>query len=176
TKHGANRDTIRAALEPMRLMDGALETIEALRAAGSQLAVVSGSLDIVLRRFFGPWDDSGAREDQKKQCADDDWSGTPFSDVFINHLGFDEDGAIATCTPTPYDMDHKAAGLEELCRRYELRAEEVAFVGDNLNDLSIAAAAGFSIAFNCKSLDLARIADVTIRENDLRLTLPFLLD
>lgn len=176
---GANRDTIAAALAPMRLMEGALETIEALRAAGSRLAIVSGSLDIVVERFFGSSDDGSpgkSRRPSGTKPYNNRWRHTPFSEVFINHLGFDEGGEITSWVPTPYDMDHKASGLEALCERYDLRPDQVAFVGDNLNDLSIAAAAGFSIAFNCKSLDLARIADLTIRERDLRLTLPFLLE
>lgn len=154
-KGGATRATIDQALTGMRLMDGALETIAALTAAGARVAVISGSLDLVLTRFFG--------------------EQLPFSDVFINRIGFDAAGEIVSWTPTPYDMDHKAEGLLELSRRYDLPPERIAFVGDNFNDVSIARLAGRSVAFNAKSKRLMAVATVTLLERDLRLTLPFLL-
>ncbi len=154
-KGGATRDTIDEALTGMRLMEGARETLDALVAAGVTVAVISGSLDLVLTRFFG--------------------QDLPFSDVFINRIGFDAEGRIASWTPTPFDMDHKAEGLLELSRRHGVPPERIAFVGDNFNDVSIARLAGRSIAFNAKSRRLMAVASVTILERDLRLTLPFLL-
>jgi len=162
-ERGADRASIDEALAGMRLMAGARECLDALRLAGARVAVVSGSLDIVLHRFFGGGNGRG-------------WADTPFSDVFINHLGFDERGAISTWTPTPYDMDHKADGLRALAVRYGVPLARTAFVGDNVNDLSIAREAGRSIAFNAKSLELRRVADVTVMDPDLTLALPFLLE
>lgn len=159
---GADRASIDQALAGMRLMDGARQTLDALTGAGVRVAVISGSLDIVLHRFFGGGNGQG-------------WAGTPFCEVFINRLAFDEAGRISTWTPTPYDMDHKADGLVALAERYDVPLGRTAFIGDNVNDLSIARIAGRAIAFNAKSLELRRIADVTVLDADLRLTLPFLL-
>jgi phosphoserine phosphatase len=152
---GANRASIDQALSGMRLMDGAHETLRALHGAGVKLAVISGSLDLVIQRFFRDWN--------------------PFDQVYINRLEFDPRGEISAWTPTPYDMDHKASGLQDLAQRHGIPLSRTAFVGDNFNDVSIARLAGRSLAFNCKSLDLQWAAHATLLERDLRLTLPFLL-
>jgi phosphoserine phosphatase len=42
------------------------------------------------------------------------------------------------------------------------------FVGDNYNDVAAMRAAGLGIAFNCKSEELAQVADVVVAGRDLR--------
>jgi phosphoserine phosphatase len=59
--------------------------------------------------------------------------------------------------------------------REGIALDRCAFVGDSLNDVWVARAAGLSVAFNPKSEELASIADVVIRAPDLRAILPHLL-
>jgi phosphoserine phosphatase len=152
---GATRDRVDEALADMRLMAGARETLSALGEAGVKTAIISGSLDLVVDRFFP--------------------DGGGFVDVFVNHVRFDDEGEIVSWEPTPFDMDHKADGMRHLSEVHGIPTERMAFVGDNFNDLSIARAAGRAVAFNAKSLDLQWASAVTILERDLRLALPFLL-
>lgn len=151
---GADRDGMLAAIAGMRPMAGAHETLAALRHAGVVLVVISGSLDFVLDRLF---------------------PNHPFADVLINHVGFAADGRLAEWRPTPFDMDHKAAGLRHLAAKHGVPLERCAFVGDHFNDVEVARAAGLGIAFNCKSAALLEAADVWVDSQDLRDVLPHLL-
>jgi len=150
---GATKPAILLVLDELRPMNGARETLDELRRRGHHLAVISGSLDIVLERLFPEF---------------------RFDHVLINRIAFAVDGRIEGGTPTPYDIENKAAGLLELCRREGIGTERAAFVGDNSNDLWIAREAGLAIAFNCKSEELRRTCAAEVREKDLRKILPLL--
>ena len=53
--------------------------------------------------------------------------------------------------------------------------ERCAFVGDSSNDVWIARAAGFAVAFNPNSAELEEIAGAVVRSEDLRDILPHLI-
>ena len=152
---GARREAILSLFRTLRPVSGARETLAALRAAGARLAVLSGSVDLLLEVAL---------------------PGEAFDHVLINRLGFDEDGLIGGGVPTEYDVERKADGIRELCRRERLEPADCAFVGDNENDVSAACTAGFSIAFDCKSPRLAAVASVVVPGGDLRAVLPYLLE
>lgn len=152
---GAMRDSMLSAINGMKLTKGAIETLEALRRRGVKLAILSGSLDIVVEKFgLAPY----------------------FDDIYINRIKFDEFGRVSSWKPTAYDVHDKGAGLREIASKHSISMERTAFVGDNFNDIEAARAAGFSIAFNCKSEELARVASVVVPGGDLQAILPFLLD
>ncbi|MBI5489759.1 MAG: HAD family phosphatase [Deltaproteobacteria bacterium] len=152
---GATRDAIGALFASIRTVPGARETLDALRRGGAKLAVLSGSVDLLLEIAL---------------------PGERFEHVLINRLGFDADGLIEGGTPTAYDVDRKADGIIELCRREGLATGDAAFVGDNENDVAAARTAGFSVAFDCKSPRLSEVASVVVPGGDLRAILPHLLD
>ena len=142
------------AIAALELAPGTHETLGALRDAGVRLAIVSGSLDIVLDKFeLRPY----------------------FDDVFLNELYFDRAGALLACRATPFDIEAKAAALDWLCGKYDLELAETAFVGDNFNDLSIARRAGRAIAFNSSCAELIACAKANVPGDDLRAILPHLL-
>lgn len=152
---GARREDLVAALGELRLVDGARETLTCLREAGSRLVAISGTLDVMLETVF---------------------PDHPFEEVHANHIGFDDDGRISHWRATPFDMDGKAKLLRALALREDLALARCAFVGDSSNDVWIARAAGFSVAFNPKSEELERVAGAVVRGPDLRAVLPHLLD
>jgi HAD superfamily phosphoserine phosphatase-like hydrolase len=152
---GATRSAIVELFATIRAVTGARETLDALRDAGARLAVLSGSVDLLL---------------------DIALPGERFDHVLINKLGFDEQGVILGGVPTEYDVDRKADGILELCRREGLAPRQAAFVGDNENDVTAARTAGFSVAFDCKSPRLAEAASAVVPGGDLRAILPYLLD
>jgi len=147
SESGATEPRIREVLDLLKPISGAREALLDLHARGHVLAIVSGSLDIVVAHLF---------------------ADVPFQHVLLNRIAFDADGRIAGGTPTPYDLEGKAAGLAELCRREGIAPDRAAFVGDNDNDLWIAGAAGLAIAFNCKSDALRAVCRLEVREKDLR--------
>jgi len=147
---GLTRDDILSSVRQMRLMPKARETVEELATRGYRMAVISGSLDVGLEALF---------------------PDHPFDPVFVNRVFFDERGLISHWEATTFDMREKSAGLRALAAREEVPLEQCAFVGDNFNDIEVAKAAGFSVAFNSKSERLDSVADVVIPEPDLSLLL-----
>lgn len=151
---GATRESIVAALPPLRLVHGARETLSALRGAGIRLAVISGTLDLLLDTLF---------------------PDHPFAEVYANRILFDSEGRISGWRATPFDMDGKAVALRAIAMREEIPLARCAFVGDHANDVSAARLAGLAIAFNPKSAELESVAGAVVRARDLRCTLPHLL-
>ncbi|MFC1742165.1 HAD family hydrolase [Nanoarchaeota archaeon] len=153
---GATKEQIAEAISALRLMDGARETVAELKKNGLKLAVISGSISIVLDVLF---------------------PDHPFDDVMINYFDFDPSGVISGCRATKFDFEHKATGLLQIAEREGFDSSECVFVGDNHNDIKAAETAGLSIAFNSKSDTLCEVADVVIpKENkDLRAVLPHIL-
>ncbi|MDQ7822922.1 MAG: HAD family phosphatase [Candidatus Eremiobacteraeota bacterium] len=145
--HGVTEEKMRASIRSLKLMKGARETLDELLSRGYKLALISGSLSMVLDELF---------------------PDHPFSDVLINEVYFDDHGVISGGKATPYDVEKKGEGLKVIASREGIPLDRCFFVGDNENDLSIAETAGFSIAFNCKSERLARVCNVVIYEKDLR--------
>ncbi len=143
-------EMIRQRLRPV---PGALETLEAVKAAGMTSAVVSGSLDIVLEAFFPT---------------------ELFDHVFLNRMEFDPSGSILGGVHTPYDLERKADGLLEVARLAGVGPEQCVFVGDNYNDLSAARVAGMTVAYEPKSEELRTLADFVIESAPLTALLPAL--
>lgn len=150
---GANETRIRTLLHTLRPMRGAKEMLSQLKLRGHKLAVISGSLDIVVFELF---------------------DRQTFDHVLINELRFDGEGLIAGGTPTPYDLDGKAEGLRELAGREGIQMSQTVFIGDNDNDVWIAKAAGLAIAFNCKSDALRSVCRHEVIEKDLRAVGPLI--
>lgn len=151
---GATRADLVAAFSPLRLVRGAREALERLKDAGMRLVVISGTLDLLLETLL---------------------PGAPFDEVYCNRLAFDERGRIASWSATPFDMVGKTDCLRQIAARWGIPLARTAFVGDSANDVWIAREAGFTLAFNPKSEQLERVADVVVRSDDLRAILPHLI-
>ncbi|MBI2136022.1 HAD family phosphatase [Candidatus Woesearchaeota archaeon] len=164
---GATKTSMMNATDKLRLMPGALETLNKLKelkekakADGNclKLAIISGSLNIALERVLPNYKDY-------------------FDDVYINHLIFDgKDGEkLAGIRSTAFDFENKADALREIANRENIPLSECVFIGDHDNDIHVAEIAGLSIAFNCKSERLAQIADIVIEKKDLREILKYII-
>ena len=153
-KAGATRDQIVRSFTPLSLVEGARETLETLKASGVKLAVISGTLDLLLDTLF---------------------PGHPFDEVYTNRIVFDASGRIEHWHATPFDMDGKGVALRSIALREEIPLARCAFVGDHVNDLAAARLAGCAIAFNPKSAELEAAAHAVVRSNDLRDILRHLL-
>ena len=130
-------------------MEGAMETLIELKKRKIKLAIISGSLNIMLEKFIPNYNEI-------------------FDDVFLSRIYFDENGDIARIEATEYDMEGKALALRKIVEREKIKLEECVFVGDYLNDKKIMEEAGLAIAFNCRFDELKNAADVVIDKKDLR--------
>jgi HAD superfamily PSPase-like hydrolase len=151
---GATRDQITAAFGELTLVAGARETLSELKSHGARLAVISGTLDLLLDTLF---------------------PDHPFDEVYTNRIVFDPDGRISHWHATPFDMDGKGVALRSIALREDIPLARCAFIGDHANDLAAARLAGLSIAFNPKSAELEAAVSVIVRSQDLRDILPHLL-
>lgn len=162
-QHGANEKTLNEAIEPIGFVPGGVyKTLFELKEHKKKLAILSGSLDMVVKKLFGP--------------EDPEFAGRFFDSIIINRIYFNDNGSIEGFGPTYYgDGKYKAEGLRELSRKFGFRLKECAYVGDDSNDIEVAKIAGLSIAFNQKSDELRKACDVVIEEPNLELIVPHIL-
>ena len=137
------------AMKSLRLMEGAIDTLNELKKRKIKLAIISGSLNIILEKFIPNYEEY-------------------FDDVYLSRIYFDKDGSISEIEATEYDMEGKALALRKIAEKEKIRLEECVFVGDYLNDLKIMEEAGLGIAFNCDHEELKQVANVVIEKKDLR--------
>lgn len=150
---GATKDKMIALFEKIKVVSGSKETLSYLKKNGYKLAVISGSIDILLKTKFPEID---------------------FDYVLINKLFFDGKGEIIGGEPTNFDLENKAKGLIYIVEREGIDLQETVFVGDNYNDIEVAKIAGLSLSFNSKSAAFDTVCDIIIKEKDLRSILPYI--
>lgn len=155
-KKGAAKNDFFRAMKNLRLMNGALETIMELKKKGIKLAIISGSLDVILEKVLPNYKEL-------------------FDDAFLSYLIFDKNGKLIDAKVTQYDMIKKADALRKIAEREKMDLKHTVHIGDHHNDLEIAKIAGLSIAFDCKDEELRKAAKVVIDKKDLRETLKYIL-
>ena len=139
---GATREAMESAIrEELGLSPGARAVVQELKARGYHLAVISGTIDLVLNVLF---------------------PDHPFDHVFTNRVHFDAAGRIATWEATPYDMDGKEAALRLLAARTGTPLNRCAFIGDHTNDLSALRLVGLPVAYDPKDEVVRAAARVVI--------------
>jgi HAD superfamily PSPase-like hydrolase len=153
---GAKKADFLRALEPLSLMNGALETLQELKKNGLKLAVISGSINVLLEKFIPNYNDI-------------------FDDVFLSKIHFDEKGNITKIEATEFDMIKKADALKQVAKRENISLKECVFIGDYLNDVKVVQEAGLGIAFNTDEEELKAVANVVIEKKDLREVLGYIL-
>ncbi|MEA2036871.1 MAG: HAD family phosphatase [Nanoarchaeota archaeon] len=153
---GVTKEDFFEAMKNLKMMEGAMETILELKKKGIKLAIVSGSLDVILEKVIPNYKEL-------------------FDDVFLSHLIFDKDNKLVDAKVTEYDMMQKAEALRIVAKRENIELKETVHIGDHHNDVEIAKIAGLSIAFDCKDDELRKTADVVIDKKDLRETLRYIL-
>ena len=135
---GATRALIEEEIRrDLRLVPNAREVVDELVRRGYLLAIVSGTLDIVLDVLF---------------------PAHPFQHVFANRIRFDTLGSICDCEATPFDMEGKAEALRVLSSQLGFGLRQVAFVGDNINDCPALRLVGCPIAYDAKHDDVRALA------------------
>jgi len=146
TKRDFEKAMIKANI---KLMNGALETIQTIKQAGLKLAIVSGTVSVILDHLLPNYKEL-------------------FDDYYLSQMFFDEDGKFMKAHVTEYDMGLKAEALKLVAKKHNFEMEECVFVGDHHNDIQIAKEAGLAIAFDAKDEELKRVADIVIDKKDLR--------
>ena len=143
---GATRAEVVDAVREFERFDGAHSTLWELKRRGVRLAIISGTLDIVIETLFPEH---------------------PFDDVYSNRLLFDDHGQLTGWQATPFDLEGKPVALRELSKKHAVELHRAAFVGDGANDVPMVGVAGCVVAFNPRSSELERLATHVVREPNL---------
>ncbi len=147
------RDIVRVIRAELAPAPGAREAILELHRRGYRLAVISGTLDLVIETLL---------------------PGLPFDRVLTNRVEFGPDGRITGWRATPWDVEGKGEAVEMIAAEMGFPPRWCAFVGDHWNDLAAFARAGTAIAFHPKDERVRAAADVVIESGPLTAILPLL--
>ncbi|MCQ2972117.1 MAG: phosphoserine phosphatase SerB, partial [archaeon] len=141
---GTAVEDIQNLAKELSFIEGAEDTIKALKEKDLEIAVISGSFDIIA--------------DEVKDKLGIDYA---YYNTFVV-----EDGKLTGEVEGPLVSCSKLDVLNELIAEKDISLEDVVAVGDGANDISMIEAAGCGIAFNAKD-SVKEIADVIIEEKDL---------
>lgn len=133
----------------VKLVEGARETLHELKRRGVKLAIISGSLNVMVEHFIPDFEEV-------------------FDDVFFSWLEFDKDGKLVGVKATEYDQKHKATALKIVAEREGIPLEECVFIGDFANDVHALQEAGLGIGFCPNHEKVREVADVIVEKKDMR--------
>ena len=141
---GTSIEEIEKVAEDLPLMPGACETVKCLKDKGVDVAIISGSFDVV---------------------ADKVSDKLGVDTVYTNSFTV-EDGKLTGEVTGPLVSGSKLDVLKDHVDEAGITLDEVVAVGDGANDISMIESAGCGIAFNAKD-SVKEIADVVVDEKDL---------
>ena len=150
---GISIEDIEKVADELPLMDGASETIARLKDEDVDVAIISGSFDIVAEKI-------------KEKLGIDK--------VYTNSFTV-EDGKLTGEVTGPLVSGSKLDVLKDHVENAGIALDEVVAVGDGANDISMIESAGCGIAFNAKD-SVKEIADVVVEEKDLTKVLDEILN
>ena len=142
---GASVEDIKKLASEMKLMKGAEEAIKGLKDNGYEVAVISGSFDLIANPL------------NEKLNLDY---------LFTNTLE-EKDGKLTGNVSGPLVEGSKADVLNGILNDNDISVDECVAVGDGANDISMIEIAKFGIAFNAKPA-VKEVADIIIENNDLK--------
>ena len=150
---GTSIEDIEKVAEDLPLMPGACKTIKCLKDKDVDVAIISGSFDVVADKV-------------KDKLGVDT--------VYTNSFTV-EDGKLTGEVTGPLVSGTKLDVLKDHVEKAGITLDEVVAVGDGANDISMIESAGCGIAFNAKD-SVKEIADVVVEEKDLCKVLCEILD
>ncbi|EGQ9572105.1 HAD-IB family phosphatase [Vibrio alginolyticus] len=143
-KHGMKKEHLEDVIANTHLHLGAKELVSFLKSKGIVTAIISGGF---------------------KQLAD-----IAQVELGIDHsysaceYFFDKSGLVKHFNLLPTDEKGKLIFMRHLADEYNIPMEQCAFIGDGKNDVHLAEACGFSIAFNAQK-ELKAITDLSLDQN-----------
>jgi len=150
---GTSIEEIQKVASELPLMPGAEDTINGLKEKDIDVAIISGSFDVV------------ADEIKEKLGVDS---------VYTNSFTVEE-GKLTGEVTGPLVTGTKLDVLKDHVEEAGIALEDVVAVGDGANDISMIESAGCGIAFNAKD-SVKEIADIVVEEKDLTKVLDEILN
>ncbi|MCW1296272.1 MAG: HAD family phosphatase [Candidatus Parvarchaeota archaeon] len=134
----------------LQLNPGVRKTIHELKKRGYKIVVISGSLDVSIniKKILG---------------VDEVIHGSKaIFDQRGNLIGVDVNSDFHR-----KDFVGKFKSLIKICKKFNIKLDECAAIGDSWNDYLLFKKCAFSIAFNSNDARLKKVADVIINKNNL---------
>ena len=141
---GTSIEDIEKVADDLPLMPGACKTVKCLKDKDVDVAIISGSFDVVADKI-------------KDKLGVDT--------VYTNSFTV-EDGKLTGEVTGPLVSGTKLDVLKDHVEEAGITLDEVVAVGDGANDISMIESAGCGIAFNAKD-SVKEIADIVVEEKDL---------
>ena len=141
---GTSIEEIEKVADELPLMPGAEESINTLEEKDLDVAIISGSFDVVAEKI-------------KDKLGVDA--------VYTNSFSV-EDGKLTGEVTGPLVSGSKLDVLNDHVEKAGITLDDVVAVGDGANDISMIESAGCGIAFNAKD-SVKEIADIVVEEKDL---------
>lgn len=110
-----SRENIKQVAADIELLDDCRETLRFLHDKGIQMFIVSGSVDILIKRVLG------------------DELSTLFSKIQANQMQFNQDGSLERIIGTKYDFEGKADYVKGIIEK-GYSSSEIVFFGNSFND------------------------------------------
>ena len=150
---GTSIEDIEKVADELPLMEGASKTIACLKDKDVDVAIISGSFDVVAEKV-------------KEKLGIDSCYTNSFTV---------EDGKLTGEVTGPLVSGSKLDVLKDHVENAGISLDDVVAVGDGANDISMIESAGCGIAFNAKD-SVKEIADVVVDEKDLTKVLDEILN
>jgi phosphoserine phosphatase len=150
---GLKLQRIQQIIDCLSYTSGAKEVIAILRRKGLKVILLSAGLTLVTKKV-------------KKEVDADD--------AIANELKV-KNGLVTGDVRVRVSVNNKDKVLQHILKKFDLRMEECAAVGDDETLIPLFERVGLSIAFNSHSEIVKNKADFVIEGNDLRRVLPLLL-
>lgn len=151
---GLKRDLFESIINQRQYVPGVEEVFKTLREKNVKTAVISGSFDALARR---------AKEE-----------------LVINYifahckLNFDRNNLLKSWNLYRTDYEDKAKVIKGIAKNNDIRLEECAFIGDDVNDIEAFKIVGLRIAFNAPKATVRKFANIVIESRNLKSILPHL--
>jgi HAD superfamily phosphoserine phosphatase-like hydrolase len=155
---GITKNKLKKDLKKFKLMKGAKQTIDTLKKKSITPVIISDNPEFLVKEV--------AKKLGVKHIA-------------YNRILFDNKGYAYDTKPTHTSKNRrvsKVLAIREFAKKEKISLKECVAVGNNENDLELFRKVGFKIAFNSKEKKLKKIADVSVRTNDVRKILKYLIN
>lgn len=141
------RQDLETILDPVPVIDGIAETVDALHRHGARAVIVSGGLDLTAGRIAERYG---------------------FDAYLANGVECDPAGALTGEGVLRVDLTNKGKALRHFQEAYGIEDARTVAIGNSFVDVSMFSSSGLSIAFNPIDDLVQKNADVVVRARDLR--------
>ena len=151
---GLKLERVRQIVDSIPYTHGAQDVVATLRRNGFKVVLLSAGLSVVTERIEREIEVDGSLANELKV----------------------ENSFLTGEVKVNVSVDNKHTALDRMLKKFNLRMNECAAVGDDETLIPLFERVSLSIAFNPRSWAVEQQADIVVKGDNLREVLPYLLD